>query len=77
MDALHIAQFEPCAITTGEGLGLPVTEMVLEDVAYVSVPVFAGVYHTVDWLLAMDDRRLVGIQVWASPHNRPGSGEVS
>lgn len=54
--------FKPCVI---ENDAMHLTEVVLEDVGYVAVPVFKGVHHTVDWLLAMDDGRIVGVQVWA------------
>ena len=54
--------FQPCVVENND---LRLTEVLLEDVGYVAVPAFKGIHHTVDWLIAMDDRRIVGVQVWA------------
>lgn len=58
--------FKPCVIENKE---MRLTEIVLEDVGYVAVPAFEGIHHTVDWLVAMDDRRIVGVQVWTLKDN--------
>ena len=59
---LDLAEFKPCqSINTMAG----VTEYVFEDVACYSSPVVRGVHHAVDWMLALDDGRLVGMQFWS------------
>lgn len=55
-------------IFTNSEVGL--TTFLFEDVASFSTPIFAMAGHVADWLLAMDDRRVVGVQVWALPPER-------
>ena len=58
-----IDTFKPC-VTVNDESGI--TEAIFEDVSAVAVPVFDGVYHYIDKLVAPDDGRLVGLQVWAT-----------
>ena len=60
---MHIGEFKPCVIVNDDAR---ITECVFEDVAYIAEPVFPGVYHWIDKYLAMDDRRVVGMAVWAT-----------
>lgn len=60
-DGIEIGEFKPCQIIYKDS---GITEYIFEDVAYLATPVVPGVYHTVDWLLALDNQRLVGIQFW-------------
>ena len=60
LDIAELKEFKPCVIKF-ENLGL--TQILLEDCATVSKPVFEGVHHTVDWLESFDGR-VVGLQVW-------------
>lgn len=63
--------FKPCVILKEEA---GITEAVFEDCAYVAKPVIPGIHHWVDELRAIDDDRLVGIQIWAI--RPPASGAV-
>jgi len=63
-----VPQFKPCAMTLDDE-GLAVSQIILEDVGTYSEPVYPGKYHTVDWLRALDDKRIVGIQVWSAPRD--------
>lgn len=49
------------------------TEMILEDVACVSVPLELGSGHAVDLYYAMDNGRLIGIRIWDDVRLRPKS----
>lgn len=63
----EIAEFKPVAYVNEE---CGITEYVFEDAAYVAQPVFPNLYHYIDWMVALDDGRLVGIQFW-SKHDLP------
>ena len=57
-----LTPFEPCCVVYDEA---GCTEYVYED-----VPFFArnleGSAYTVEWLLAVDDKRLVGLRIWSA-----------
>lgn len=61
-------------IEIGEESGI--TTAIFEDVAHVVRPVIDGIPHWIDGLYAMDDGRLVGMQVWATnpPAASPACG---
>lgn len=59
MKNLILKKFKPCVCD----LGL-VTQLLLEEASYYTKPVYENKYHVVDWLLANDDNRIIGIQVW-------------
>ncbi len=61
IDTTLIGEFKPCKIVLEEA---GITEFVFEDTAYIAKPVVDGEYHSVDWLVAMDDGRCVGLQFW-------------
>lgn len=58
---LLLSVFKPCKVVLGQA---GVTEFMYEDVAHYARPVVEGEYHRADWLLAMDDDRLVGLALW-------------
>jgi hypothetical protein len=60
-DDVELAEFKPCKIIL-EDAGI--TQFVFEDAAHYTAPVIEGEYHSVDWMIAMDDGRLVGLQFW-------------
>ena len=53
--------FKPCVVVNDE---TGITEITIEDVAFVAVPLFEGIHHYMDKLVAMDDGRLVGFTIW-------------
>lgn len=55
-----------CVPATVVNDDMKITTAVFEDTAYVARPLFAGIPHWIDELRAMDDNRLVGIQIWAT-----------
>lgn len=64
-----LSEFRPCIIPND---GLKTTMCLFEDVPYVAVPFYKDengkpIHHYVDQLLATDDRRVVGMQVWVGP----------
>lgn len=59
----EMGEFKAC-VAVNEDMQL--TEVVFEDVAYYSEPVFPGVYHYFDKYLAMDDKRIVGVCLWST-----------
>jgi hypothetical protein len=60
-DDLLLAPFEPCVHVNYDA---GIVQAFFEDVAYVSVPLLPGVYHFIDKMEAMDDRRLIGLTIW-------------
>lgn len=65
LEALGVEELPPFKPLVEIDEEMRITSVILEDVSHYSVPCFVGHYHTVDWLLAMDDNRIVGVQVWA------------
>ena len=59
----EMGEFKAC-VAVNEDMQL--TEVVFEDVAYYSEPVFPGVYHYFDKYLAMEDKRIVGVCLWST-----------
>ena len=53
--------FKPCRVDLPDA---GTVQFVFEDVAYFTRPVQDGIFHSADWMLAMDDKRLVGVQLW-------------
>ena len=59
------AEFKPCRIDFEES---GIIQYLFEDTAYFARPVEGMPPHTVDWLIAGDDGRLVGMQFWPGAH---------
>lgn len=60
MDELF-QEFKPYVSVSEESR---VTECIFEDVPAVHVPMFPGVHHFADKMVAMDDGRTVGVVLW-------------
>lgn len=71
----ELAEFEPC-IVVNEEAGLTIA--VFEDVAYYAKPLFPDLPHWIDELRAMDDDRLIGVQLWMTmPPQLTADGELT